>query len=73
LRNIEIARAINDAPNKIAHIRVVTREARDGANRCPIEIVAKSAMKKVEKGAKYHCGVTAVELLRKAKSVTSNV
>jgi hypothetical protein len=42
----------------------------DGETRGPVVIVAIRARRNAKNGAKYHCGVTAVERLMKASIVT---
>ena len=53
-------------------VRTANRTAFAGETLVPADMVATSAITKAITGAKYHCGVTAVDRLKKASAVTSS-
>ena len=61
---------MRDVPSISADIRTAMRTDFDGETRGPVVIVAIRARRNAMNGAKYHCGVTAVERLMKASIVT---
>ena len=66
---IKNANAINDDPIKIAKTRLAKLTACVRRNRDPAVRDAKYEIRKANMGAKYHCALTAAELLKRASKV----
>ena len=67
---MRIARTISEVPIIIESMRTANFKGREGVTRCPAVSVVKRAIKKANIGARYHCGVTAGDLLINASMVT---